>query len=326
LNWNGSGLTANHGITAKVAGPNATGYVAGINNGTTSRSRITLGAGGALNGNIASDFLTARSTGAPEEVWTAQRDGTNLEAFTSGVLSKTTAATTVIGSTFPASANFFALAYNLVGTGPSSQLTNGNLQFLIYHDTLTDAEVASLHTTMTEYLEGLDAAPPEIAGAFVFPAFDVVGTLQVPVKVTAPSTIYDIAVQKIVTHDFDASNLRVLLVNSTAAFNRDHTHIDQVTNNGAHEVFGSNWPQGGRVLSGVSVDAIGGEQAALDADDTDTLVFMGSSKTFRSLVIYDGTSGAPILFSNSGANRTIEGTSGLKLNFDALGLVLFGAP
>jgi len=117
------------------------------------------------------------------------------------------------------------------------------------------------------------------------------------------------------------SQLKLLLVSSSAVFNAAHTTLSQAR--GSAEVYGGGWPQGGVTLANVQMEVVSGNEYALIADIPPTPYNGTGNLTFRSAILYnDGDANdRPLAFFNFGTNQIVE--PGRMLTFAGLSKRLF---
>lgn len=136
-----------------------------------------------------------------------------------------------------------------------------------------------------------------------------------PVYKSARASVYLKALENIGNHTLDFTNLKFTLLTASAAFNEANTTIGQVTNGGAYEVTGGAWPVGGIKLDNV-VSGMVGSEYDFKSDLVKWLAF-GSSITWRYAVVYDATSGQPLVWFDYYGARTVA--QGKEVNFTFAG-------
>lgn len=82
---------------------------------------------------------------------------------------------------------------------------------------------------------------------------------------------------------------KVMLLNASATFNPAHTTVQQVSNAGTYEVYGSGWTQGGMPLTGISISTIDTNDAMFDASDLLVNITGGSLGPFGNYVLFNST-------------------------------------
>lgn len=119
----------------------------------------------------------------------------------------------------------------------------------------------------------------------------------------AGSSLYDAAIQRFLNDTVDLVNIKLLLVNDSVAFNGSATNITTVI--GANEVYGSDWPQGGIDLDTLTIEKYGsGSQVAIKGVIPAFSLNSPGTITFRSAIIYDVTSSAPLIFVDFETDQT----------------------
>lgn len=135
---------------------------------------------------------------------------------------------------------------------------------------------------------------------------------------------YNIGAHDIAARVADTANLKLMLLNSQAAFRYGDVNISQVYLNGSnnYEVSGQGWPTGGKLLTNVAYSANNANNnAALIADDVKQTLL--NQLTFRYGVIYDATSTKPLLWIDFGGNYTTEIQSQLVISVNSVGIAEF---
>lgn len=132
-----------------------------------------------------------------------------------------------------------------------------------------------------------------------------------PIYKSAFPSVYVKAVENVGNKTIDLANVKFTLLTSAAAFNEAHTSVNQVTNNGAYEAVGGGWNAGGAVLQNVTAAMVGSE-FDFKADTVKWIAF-GSSINWRYALVYDGTSGEPLIWYDYYGTRTVA--SGREADF-----------
>jgi hypothetical protein len=125
--------------------------------------------------------------------------------------------------------------------------------------------------------------------------------------------IYQSALDDIVLDDLSAATIQVKLLDETASFSLTDTLVSQVDNNGAAEVFGFNWPEGGVTLTNVA-PVNSGTSIDWTSDDVEQPIF-GGNLTARYALLYSGTT--PLVFLDFGESKDIPANSALKFAFSS---------
>lgn len=96
------------------------------------------------------------------------------------------------------------------------------------------------------------------------------------------------------------TTLKLMLLNSSGAFNAAHTAISSVS---ANEVSGNGWAAGGPTLANVAVTTVTTNDAMLDADDVSVTASGGDIGPASFAVLYDSTSSKPLAFIDFGGAK-----------------------
>ncbi|UUP19496.1 hypothetical protein [Nitratireductor thuwali] len=102
-------------------------------------------------------------------------------------------------------------------------------------------------------------------------------------------------------------NLKVMLLDSTAAFDPTNTTLEQVAGVGnAKEVSGSGWTAGGEPLANVVAATVGSDDGALNADEVRVRATAGDIGPAYALVIFDDLDAnkAPLIYTDFGGALT----------------------
>lgn len=95
----------------------------------------------------------------------------------------------------------------------------------------------------------------------------------------------------------------VILLDSNAVFDADHTTIAEATNSGAWEVFGNGWSEGGEEITNVSGEISGDSGGAVTADDIRVKIFGGDLGPFDFYLLC--ANGVPLSFVTLTAPKTV---------------------
>jgi len=131
------------------------------------------------------------------------------------------------------------------------------------------------------------------------------------------SYVYDDAVQRLAQDNVDLTDLKLDLLLPTASFDPTATTITAVTGGGAHRVTTGQWPVGGKPL-GTVVGVIGtGTDRGTYALDVDPLtwVVLDSNLTARYGVVYEASTGKPVMWMDFIQTRTIAKNREMIINF-----------
>jgi len=128
--------------------------------------------------------------------------------------------------------------------------------------------------------------------------------------------VYYGAVDPLISREVDVNNLKIMLLDSDATFDPNEDSILDISVN--NEVYGGQWPQGGKLLTNVSYGTNENGNFALKADRLSQIVI--TALTFRHAVLYDATSGKPLIWYQM--KREVKTERNINLSFD---LSKFGA-
>lgn len=123
----------------------------------------------------------------------------------------------------------------------------------------------------------------------------------------------DVAADLVEDDVIDLNTLKFMLLDAGASFNPTHTTVSQVTNAGAYEVSGNNWPVGGVDMTTVVRTKLD-NGLMISADNVNQEIF-GGDITAHAGLIYSGT--RPLIFLNYGSPRTIEQNSIAEVDFSS---------
>lgn len=137
-----------------------------------------------------------------------------------------------------------------------------------------------------------------------------------PYTKSATSRVYVNAVQGVGQKTIDFNNLKFTLLDSTATFVDTDATIATVTNNGAKEVKGGAWPAGGVSVPNVTA-GMSGKDFLFSAPQFVHQTALVSPITWRYGVLYDATSGKPLIFFDYYGERTVATNRELRFSFPA---------
>lgn len=137
-------------------------------------------------------------------------------------------------------------------------------------------------------------------------------------------SLYNNAIDSIISGTVGLDTLKLTLLTSAASFLETHTTLDQVTNSGAYEVSTSGWPAGGLLMTGVDKENTG-PTVNYKADNL-YRVIITETLTARYAVVYDDGSvdQTPIAFLDFQAEKTIVKNTELVLSFRSGNFITFG--
>lgn len=133
-------------------------------------------------------------------------------------------------------------------------------------------------------------------------------------------TLYNHATKLLANKEVDLTALKVMLLNTSGAFDATDTDITDVSTN---EVDGSGWTTGGETLANVAVTTVSTNDAKLDADDVEVTATGGAIGPAEYAVIYDSASGDLIAFIDFDGAKEAGETTPFKIVWSANGIVTF---
>jgi hypothetical protein len=131
-------------------------------------------------------------------------------------------------------------------------------------------------------------------------------------------SIYDVALNAFTMQTVHTANIKVMLVKD-AIYDQTATNLTALL---AKEVSGSNWPAGGKVLTGVSYDASVAGTVKIKFDNV-TQIITSPTLTLNGLVFYDATNSMPLMFVGYSSNVTIDSTKTISIEGAAGNLARF---
>jgi hypothetical protein len=184
-------------------------------------------------------------------------------------------------------------------TGPGQ-----NVKFTADGRFLLDAmQKKGLHYLGSGAFEAYDSALANMPASVA--AFAVSFDVDVP---QPTAHVYNAALAAILAGTVDTSNLKIMLLDSTATF----AATDNLAAVQAHEVHGGAWPVGGVAINNVTL-ANGGSVFTWAADAIHYLN-VGGDVAFYKVVIYDDTNDTPLAYYDYGLVQTLDDSS--YANFD----------
>lgn len=126
--------------------------------------------------------------------------------------------------------------------------------------------------------------------------------------------LYDNALARFLDGSVDLNNLRLVLLTADASFTATDTTVAQVTNSGAYLVASGGFPGAGILLTGVSGVAIGTQAYGFSADPA-VRTIVNEPLIARNAMVYDATSGLPVLFTDLGGELGVPRETVLTLTF-----------
>jgi hypothetical protein len=99
---------------------------------------------------------------------------------------------------------------------------------------------------------------------------------------------YNHTIKLLLEQSVNLGALKLMLLNSSAAFNAAHTALTQVTNAGAYEVSGAGWDAGGEILT-PAFSIINTDGAMMDFSDLSVTAVGGTIGPAYAALIHDGT-------------------------------------
>lgn len=138
------------------------------------------------------------------------------------------------------------------------------------------------------------------------------GTLVVSPKLwDAAAVLYDGALLALM-RTADLTQLKLLLLSEDAVFDAANTQVSQVTADGAYEVYGSGWDQGGVALADAAF-AAEGDGVKLTVADVGVDIFGDALSAYAGLIV-DASTSRPLMYLDIGA--VMEVASGQRFTFD----------
>lgn len=163
---------------------------------------------------------------------------------------------------------------------------------------------------------GTDGTWTEVAGAgtaiFSNAVAQAVSTHR-PIPVSR-SQLYDGALADILDGTADLNNLRIVLLTDAASFVATDTTVSQVTNGGAYLVASGGFPGAGLLLTGVAGVAIGNQAYGFSVDPAARTI-VNEPLIAHNAMVYDATSGRPLLFTDLGGELGVPRETVLTLTF-----------
>jgi len=135
------------------------------------------------------------------------------------------------------------------------------------------------------------------------------------------SYLYEAAVEWFANDDVDLTDLKIDFLTASASFNETHTAISTVTNGGAYRTTTGAWPVGGLPLENVARVA-GNGTLSIEADDLSYIV-LDNNLTARYAVIYEVTTGRPLIWIDLNQTRTVSRGREILINFRSGELLKF---
>lgn len=173
---------------------------------------------------------------------------------------------------------------------------------------LIDVTVKKARTLGTDgEFEDADAAMVNVATDLL------VGKMSLaPTDKVANPLVYIAALEPFAENTIDWDNLKFTLLTSAGSYDQSDATISEVTNSGAFEVTDAMWPAGGLPIENV-VSGMGTDTYNFECDQLVWLTF-GTSMTWRYGVIYDATSGIPLICFDYYGERMVG--SNREVHFD----------
>lgn len=137
-------------------------------------------------------------------------------------------------------------------------------------------------------------------------------------------SLYDHTVKLLVNKEITFTTLKVKLLDNTASFTASHTVIASVDGSAAKEVSGNGWPSGGKTLTTVAVTQVTTNDAVFSADNVTQTASGGSIGPAYAAVVYDSTTGKPLVYIDFGQAQSAGDTTDFKIVWDATnGIIKF---
>lgn len=107
------------------------------------------------------------------------------------------------------------------------------------------------------------------------------------------TSLYNHTPKLVANKEINLGTLKVMLLDATAAFVPTQTAISDISGD---EVSGNGWPAGGPTIADVTVTVTETDDAMIDGADVSQMAAGGPIGPAGAAVIYDSTSGAPLVF------------------------------
>lgn len=127
------------------------------------------------------------------------------------------------------------------------------------------------------------------------------------------SYLYEASVEWFANDGINLADLKFDLLTDAASFNENHTTINTVTNNGAYRTTTGDWPVGGKSLTGVTRTP-GNGTLSIDADNLSHIA-INNHLVARYAVIYEATTGRPLIWIDLNMTRTVAHGREILINF-----------
>lgn len=131
---------------------------------------------------------------------------------------------------------------------------------------------------------------------------------------------YNHTLKLLLNQEVDLDALKVMLLSEDATFTAAHTTVDAVTNEGAYEVHGNGWDQGGEALSGEAVSIANTSGAIYSASNLEVTASGGPIGPAPKALIYDATNDLPLFFIDFGEAKKADDGTPFKVTFSADGI------
>jgi hypothetical protein len=140
------------------------------------------------------------------------------------------------------------------------------------------------------------------------------------------ANVYNHTAALIAGQSIDKANIKAMLLTSSASFVATDTTVNAVAGSltgspaaRAKEVYGNGWTQGGPVVSGVAASTITTNDAKLSASQISVTASGGDIGPCRFVLLYDATSGKPLILYDLGQDEHAGDTTPFKFTFDLTG-------
>lgn len=137
-----------------------------------------------------------------------------------------------------------------------------------------------------------------------------------PYTKSATARVYAAAVQGVGEKTINTNNLKFTLLDNTATFVDTDALISTVTANGTKEVKGGSWPVGGVSVPNVTM-AMSGKDFNFSAPAFTHQTALVSPIVWRYGVLYDATSGKPLIFFDYYGERQVATNRELRFSFSS---------
>lgn len=137
------------------------------------------------------------------------------------------------------------------------------------------------------------------------------------------SQLYDGALTRFIASSVDLANLHLILLTDAATFNPTDTTVSAVTNAGAYAVSSGGYPGAGVQITGVVPGALGVQGYSFTASPVSRTI-INEALVCRAGLVYDATSGLPVMFCDFGAEVIVPRETVMAVQFRAGNMLVIG--